>query len=420
LGFYFTSFTYPATGFSLFSWSNASLFISNSTITDINNAGGWVVQCLNFARCSVHDTLFEDIIGGSVLATQNATLVLHDTKIKSNKGDHLGAVRIIDSMFHMNRVFFKKCQTTGIFAFQSAGEITNSKFTSNIDSTVTDPTSCGGAIHLEECDLVLLTNMTFISNRAFNGGALCSVRTDIITSNMTFDNNWAVRDCGGALAFPAGWPVAIEVRKHLLTYKLDHFCSCYRYILQFYDSVFINNAANRYGGGLCADYAIISNAQFYYNRAGKGGGYYAPLVDTVSNATFAYNYASEAGGAMYLGTEGNSIGGIETSVFENNTSDGSGGCIYVEDDVFVAATVFRNCKSEGFGGGIFIGGTSEQSAQVDLDHVLFENNVAVSGGAVFVGGVLTKTDIRDATFVNNYAIVNGANYIADNYFPISI
>ncbi|MDR2180618.1 MAG: Ig-like domain-containing protein [Synergistaceae bacterium] len=215
-------------------------------------------------------------------------------------------------------------------------------------------------------------------------------------SNNTFSNNQA--NSGGAVALASG--------------KTTDFNSC----------TFTGNSASYSGGAVyvnSGDYVNFKNSQFLSNSSGIGGG----ALDNgghveIDEGKFDGNKANSYAGAIYqhgqtlslLGTiqflnnhathHGGSMCtpnydfGTATLVFENNTTDGTGGAIHGHGNLTFPATVtFRNNTAQVSGGAIY------GSGSVKIDGGVFENNQAIAsnsnngGGAVFAVGNIDLTNV---------------------------
>jgi hypothetical protein len=160
-------------------------------------------------------------------------------------------------------------------------------------------------------------------------------------------------------------------------------------------------SGNASGGGIRNDGTLtVTNSTFSGNTsAGNGSAIASANANlTVANSTFLGNTADgSAGGGIF--TRG---GTISNSTFSNN----SGGGIHNFDGTFNVTNSMFSGNSAGAGGGIGGGGN------LTVRDSTFSNNQSnQAGGAIHVGGSLSKLTVENSTFYDNKAGSSGGGAI---------
>jgi predicted outer membrane repeat protein len=247
----------------------------------------------------------------------------------------------------------------------------------------------------------VLTNTSFVNNRAYNGGAIAAlgwnqadIGSTLTVLDSTFTNNTATApgipqggDGGGAIYIVGG---------SIGTFSHNTFSG--------------NQAAN--GGAIHGLHAVfaVSDSTFSSNRAQNnvgGGGGGAIYFDgtrgfnatiTISGSTFNGNSTNQLGGALFSFPEGSGATSITTSTFSGNYSEnrGQGGAIYHQSATGNGALTIETST--------FYGNFARST----------DNNNASSGGALWIYN--TTVNIRSSTFVANDATHGNAAQLApDNW-----
>jgi predicted outer membrane repeat protein len=157
---------------------------------------------------------------------------------------------------------------------------------------------------------------------------------------------------------------------------------------------FANNTG-QYSGAIHAQACIlnVTNSTFEQNKALYGGAIYVYKAGLIAdNCTFTENQAINMAGKKSMGgailaAGKNAVAIITNSVFTKNTAQGTGGAVAINPNVDnVGSSLIDNCT--------------------------FEDNVALTGGAVYVS-TDTNLTINDSRFTRNIANngVGGAIYI---------
>lgn len=196
----------------------------------------------------------------------------------------------------------------------------------------------GGAVYTYES--LTISDCQFINNTATEGGALYN-DGDCYIFESYFEGNIAASDGGAAYSY-------------------------YSDSMYVKDSMFNDNHAGGYGGGMCD--GIAYNTSFYYNTADDYGGatYFCDVYDSIFLSNSGY-----WGGAMYGGC-------AENSAFANNTATERAGAIYLRDSVTIKNCEFENNTAE-LGGAVF-----SCTGSNTVSNCLFTTNEAGDdGGAVY-------------------------------------
>jgi hypothetical protein len=193
-----------------------------------------------------------------------------------------------------------------------------------------------------------------------------------------------------------------------------------------------NGEGSRTGGGiyiLRGGQQTIQHCRIRLNIAGVGGGMgIRQSAPAVSDCLFENNVANFYGGAMFNGIIGSSaIGGSPTvtrCTFRSNESLDSGGaitnwnnsdpdfvdCIFELNHAQVGGAVLSDTGSDPmFAGCVFLANTSQGTAgAVDVREshstfveCSFENNVSVSGDAIYARVAQSSVTVDNSTFTNN-------------------
>ena len=288
-------------------------------------------------------------------------------------------------------------------------KIANSTFIRN------NATKNGGAIDCNAPEMNL-TNTRFESNYADTGAALCREEsaTGGFGNNNTFVSNDAV-SYGAALA----WVKSEKI-------NINHY-------------TFIDNTAGLSGGaiyvGVGSGNCVVNNSYFEGNNitsftGGHGGAIEWYANDgLVLNSTFVNNNAFN-GGAIFVGDESREINITDSNFTRNNAYD-NGGAINIEGSkVTLNNTRFNNNTAAIDGGAVYIGGVGITNAiyssvfegnnatgyggaidwKASAGHIAdsnFTRNFADYGGAIYLNGISSKSNITNVIFRYNNATHNG-------------
>eukprot|EP01102_Stenamoeba_stenopodia_P020040 TRINITY_DN768_c0_g1_i1.p1 TRINITY_DN768_c0_g1~~TRINITY_DN768_c0_g1_i1.p1 ORF type:complete len:918 (-),score=161.17 TRINITY_DN768_c0_g1_i1:30-2558(-) len=234
-----------------------------------------------------------------------------------------------------------------------------------------------------------MTNVTFIANEGFDGGALylqgltsiSAPKISYITRSV-FQNNFAFEN-GGAVSFSGSDPgsqVFVET------------------------SEFVGNVAYNGNGGAISLFGdtIITNTRFSNNTAVSGGGVY--LDDgsiIISHSQFSNNTANTTGGGIMISDNPTMQCGF---CFLHGNTATTGGGIHIEANgplLFYKTVIMYNFASFS-GGGVYIG----QYSQPQFDSArIIGNSAGNEGCGIASQGILPY--FKNSTISNNVAIDGG-------------
>ena len=176
---------------------------------------------------------------------------------------------------------------------------------------------------------------------------------------------------------------------------------------------FRDNLANQ-GGGLCnwhQSHPTVKYSFFHFNSATEGGGifnadYSHPII---SHVFVSNNLATQSGGGIL---NRNNSDSLLSHVNLNGNSAGSGGGIYNENSSpVVSHSILTGNEAEYRGGGM----VNDDNSQSLLSHIIFSDNNANLGGALFNNNsnpILTQATLSGNSATNGGGIVNVASFLA--------
>lgn len=330
-------------------------FSNNST-----HVGGTIA---NVGELLVTGSTFTSNVGGisnyGALTLKNDTFTLNTVKAIES----ISHLTIVGSIFSNN--------TGGALYLLGTTKVSHSQFTGNTDDYAAAITN-GGTLSVSDSE--------FSQNAAGgNGGGIYNGQNGKLDlTRSSFTNNSAAS--GGGLMNEGETVVS--------------------------DSVFTNNQATLYGGGLAhlRGKTKIKHSTFTANHATEGGGI-AGVNSTISlnEISVEDNTATQGGGVYLSGGESN----INNSTFANNRAigdNGNGGGLYATGKIKIGNTTFAANIAARYGGGIY------NSARLTLFNVTLSKNVAQQGGALFQNNKrarLINTILANSGPTGNCAIHSG-------------
>ncbi len=182
-------------------------------------------------------------------------------------------------------------------------------------------------------------------------------------------------------------------------------------------------AASSYGGAIFNFSTVkVTKGTFTANAAARGGAIYNYRDTVITEASFTQNTAGVYGGAIYLPNSqfaNLTLGTKEATdaplvIFENNSSEKSGGAILSQTQAIVVingSTLFKGNKSVTSNGGAI-----NAAGALTIHSADFESNKAASkGGAIYIyysdtneGLTQRQVNIYGGSFVGNSASKGGA------------
>jgi hypothetical protein len=253
---------------------------------------------------------------------------------------------------------------------------------------------CGGGIY--DSGILTITNSTFYSNTADNGGAIFINTGGNMSSltNSSFISN-------AASTTNNGWGGAIYIEGSVSSLSNSTFA---------YNQAYLGGAIYiSYGGSLNS----LSNSTFTYNSGTNGGGGGAIVIDSggsvssLSNSSFISNSASSGGGAISLGN-GGSVNSLSNSTFAYNSASHGGAISIPRASGIISSlsnsTFISNSASAEYGGAISINSGRISS----LNNSTFAYNSAPQGGAIANQNAGIIFSLNNSTFAYNSAPQGGA------------
>ena len=286
----------------------------------------------------------------------------------------------------------------------------------------------GGALYIRYSDTTWTADSEFLSNSAKKSGGALYVAYDSNTT-WTADSQFlsnSANEAGGAL-----------------------YVAYYSNTTWTADSQFLSNSANEAGGALYVAYYSSTTwtaaSQFRSNSANLSGGALYVTGDSSAvwggesqfklkndnasersmnescscsmsweaKATFFENAATGDGGALYVGGSSTAFW-TGASCFDSNSTYSAGGALFVVDGsntLWAEEAVFSENAATGEGGALYLG-TSSSAVWTGTSHFLF-NSAQVDGGAVYAIADGTLSWNNNVLFAENTAESGGAIFVRD-------
>ena len=345
----FTGFVQEGTinGGPVYVHGNGAADISFTGCTFSNNScntGGAVYIYNENANVIFDNCLFDSNsavnYAGALRARSFASLVINggsfENNTSNNKGGAIyldaGALSITGTSFINNKSVGNRAGAI-LLASTSESSITDATFTSNSASN-------GGAVHTE-AGTVNITNTSFSKNSATNGGAVRSSGAVVLNiDNSSFEENTATN--GGGLAFEYDAAAAVNVNNTIFRANSNS-AILNKGAMKVVGCVFENNSTEDKGSAIYSNgangkiaIAKIFNSQFEGNEStptdGSGSSMKGCTVITgsysyalVANSTFSGNIEhSKSHGVISPGTSTNTkVYVVSSTLSENLFNDGS-------------------------------------------------------------------------------------------------
>ena len=343
-------------------------------------------------------------VQGRILAigTESDSIIftVNDTTGFSNPDTGLGGwygIRFIDTPINNDSSKFMYCKfqygkAVADFWHANAGGalciihfhkvyISHCLFTHNSAGGLLTEAPAGGAIHLAWSD-ILITENSFIHNRAITGGAIQFHESDPQFINNTFMDNTA--QDGGAISFGG---ISNPT---------------------FLNDNISNNRATNLGGGIFAtdSIAIFNGVTINSNTANWGGGIgMINCVLEMNNCDVSDNFAANLGGGISADF---STLYLTNNIFERDTSGFQSGALHSwHSNLQISDCQFRDNMS------VIGGGIHAEFSQLEIDNSIFSRNSANNGAGIHANSIDLLLD--SCTFSQNIAGNEGAaiQYTAD-------
>lgn len=373
---------------------NGSLNVSGATFRNLSNAqsAGWSAALeIRNCKATIRDTVFQNLYsqGGSAIhADDNSQVTVRNTSFTNcsgNKNNESGAIFCSNASMTISESTFQKNHAT----FGSSICIWGDKPVSIDSSTFQDneTTNHSGAISSLGNAKLTITNSTFQRNKALgsNGGAIFTT-SPLVIESCSFRNNYA-KDRGS---------VIYNAKTATIS-----------------DSTFEENEVVMTGGAIYNQGNLtMTNSHFKRNSAHNDAPaiFNQGIVD-LTGCEFVDNVGSDLGGAIYssqLANQARVKMTIRNSTFRGNRFQTR------------PANESENRKS---------GGAINTDCDLLLDHVIFENNQANSGGAIVSNSAsviplppslaVHTVTLRNCELRNNQALTdNGGAIISGSHLQI--
>ena len=253
----------------------------------------------------------------------------------------------------------------------------------------------GAALGWMQSVNITITNYTFINNTADVSGGAIYVGSDSHNCSIidsTFENNYVTNNTS---VYPTGWD-----------YDAWDGNPVYYVIAETYTEEDVNKTFINESSRTTTFYHWHEDYDGYKDLLGVGGAIDCSAANaTIRNSNFTNNTA-KFGGAINVGSaSGNTK--IFDSIFRNNTAYEDGGAINLfASDVDVQDSYFYDNVAID-GGALYVGGSGMDN---HIHRSYFEgNNATAHGGAIF--WIAYAGFIEDSNFTHNFADNGGAIYL---------
>ena len=346
---------------------------------------------------------------GAAICFENGNLTIIGCNFSNNVGNGTSSMGgaiffegndllIADSKFMSNEAY----EYGAVFADSLTAEVRNTEFSKNAAEDYGALAVLGGDVLIYKC--------SFADNSAgYYGGAILFREINATVSDCTFTKNSA--KSGGAIQWIGGKGRVFNSK--FIGNTAKSFTATGGAIdivnteaFKVLNSTFIDNYATYRGAAICADNCSgseISDCIFNDNRAGNGGAihWYSSNEIHISYCNFTNNAAKDdgEGGAVEYSFCSNDT--ISNCIFINNTAR-DGGAIGSQE-CHISECIFMNNSGQRGGALCFL-----MEYPADISNCKFINNSANEGGAVFVSRWSNLITIENASFINNTADSGGA------------
>ena len=287
---------------------------------------------------------------------------------------------------------------------------------------------------------ISMINSSFISNVAQYGGCISFSshgKAIINIYNFTFNMNEGLWN-GGFLWAYSIFLLQIEIKNALFKENAAHLGGCIGvqsdenqhavFVLYGKNLTFTRNSAVRGEGGVMyvgADVMTINLSHVLFEE-NYSGVFYVTKVEvkasisffflTASHVQFVGNLVSSPGGVLHadLGIKSTIV--FEDVSFLNNICENAAVYWSVSQlfEIFLKRCRFENNTSVGLGGAIYLGGSN--GVFVSEDSIFFSNVASGPGGALILETANSTINLINTTFINNTSIeaAGGAVYLEIN------
>ena len=365
------------------------------------------------------------VYGGVISAYSSTISMKGDEMFQNNSASRIGgAIRIRSSNITMEGKlsFISNSAVYGgaIHAYSSTISMKGDEMFQNYSAS-----RIGGAIRIRSSNITMEEKLSFISNSAVYGGAIHAYSSTISMKGDEMFQNYSASRIGGAIRIRSS-NITMEGKLSFISNSAVYGGAIYAYsstISMKGDEMFQNNSASHIGGAIRirsskitmeGELSFISNSAVYAGAVNV----YLSTISMKGDVMFQNNSAQRLGGAMFLSDT--SCRHLESAflMFHNNQAV-KGGAVYVADSMFYLGgySWFTGNHAETQGGAI-----SAQSSNVHVQgNVHFFDNNAQLGGSMYLeyNSRIYFSSTTDLIFQNNTAEKGRAIYIMDSTYIAS-
>ena len=340
-----------------------------------------------------YDYIYSDSdLNKTIKITKNFTIEGNNHYIDGNS--KAGALKFNNAHATIKNLVFKNCNVSAIVVINSSLILNNVTFENNFAAD-----NYGGAI-LAYDSILTVNGGNFADNYAKFGSAIYGEDSTINIANGVFTNKkhvmWSLVYCIGSTIDIQDCVFANTTSKYATAVYGNNNTSIRK-------SKFINLLANMTAGAIA-----VKGASPKFNVKIEG----CEFINTTS---------IKNGGAIYLdmNADNNSSKAkvlINNSSFRDCYSEFGGALLILGGDAFISDSTFNNNRAKENGGAVYI-----SNATVTIDNSTFSNNRADvnigHGGALFLD--FGKYVVTESTFTNNNACKGGAIYVYDSQYQVT-
>ena len=270
---------------------------------------------------------------------------------------------------------------------------------SGFQKTAADDAGRGGALrtYLNAFSSVNLSDVSFLSNRAYSGGAFYNAVRSTITVSGNFSAIGNIADTGGGAVHNEGILDMSAAGSALFENNIS------------------SGVSGGFGGGAVYNTGaiILDSATFKDNTSLKSGGAVYNANGTLNfdgDAYFSGNTANVNGGAMFFSGGAAKASFLKNAVFKNNkASSGRGGAIYMSGASginFDSGALFENNISSKGGSALYYYASGASTFNFAGNETIFKDNIDLFGGSrVDSGGgaIFARTYGSNGAFVFDFS-----------------
>ncbi len=172
------------------------------------------------------------------------------------------------------------------------------------------------------------------------------------------------------------------------------------------DMIITNGHADTNNGGgllMTAGQVMIESVTFSNNQANAGGAIHRSGTLRINNSRFVANQATNSGGAIVYTSAGGSGDAILNSLFDGNSSQGSGGALNINSAPNIVNSTFINNSADGNGGAL----SNSSQYPPRLYNVTIIGNTAAFGGGWYTFNCCATPLLYNSILSGNSATSSG-------------